>query len=147
MRAVLTVKRSAAILLLSACAVAQSSDERRLSAGYAEAAVRVLAAISNERTTDSVSSDALVRGELANARVVAVSKADKNSLVSLRVFELVHSILLDQQHLRSGLYIAGEQKRADNSELERDGKCIVAWTDALRARDSERPPVCYAGNK
>ena len=141
------MKESVAILLLSACAVAQSGDKPMLSAGYAEAAVRVLAAISNEQSTDSVSSDALVRTELANARVVAMSKADRNSLVSLRFFEIVHFILLDQQRLRSELYIAGEQRRAVDPELERDGKCIAAWRDALRARDSERPPVCYTGNK
>ena len=141
------MKESVAILLLSACAVAQTSDKPMLSAGYAEAAVRVLAAISNEQSTDSVSSDALVRTELANARVAAVSQADKHSLVSLRFFEIVHFILLDQQHLRSELYIAREQKRADDPELERDGKCIAAWRDALRARDSQRPPVCYTGNK
>ena len=142
------MKRSLAVLLITTCAAAQSGDRPKLSARYAEAALRALAAIRNEQTAGSDSPEVTrAEAEIANARAQAVSQTDQHSLLTLRVFEIVHRTLLEQHNLISALYVPAGQKRTDESGLEEHGKCIAAWTDALRVRDPARPAVCDASKE
>jgi hypothetical protein len=164
------MRRTFAVLLFTACAVAQSGSKPKLTDSYAKAALKALIAVRNISVLESTSPESPDRQRasdaLADAEVEATSKSDKESFDKLKLFIAIHDLRLEtcrseqetDRAMRNMSIAAGKipdmkevdiqvQKAFDDSGMTRDYKCIDAWKDALRARDPKAPAICEdAGN-
>lgn len=135
-----------AILLLTVCAGAQTSEKPKLSEEYAKTSLKALICISNR------SEDKALKEALTDAEVAASAPAEEASLQQLKFFSVLHSIrtqvfdaTLDAaaaSHPGTPVPEAYVNQAERKSGIAADRICIAAWKIALRDRDAAQPDSC-----
>jgi hypothetical protein len=150
-----TMKTLVAILLLTACAVAQNVGKPKtatISASFSKAAVRYLVTVMRPVASGAIAS----QQAFVDAEASASSKAEEKMLEALHEFDVTHAMNLEVVEMEHKVYVAyveaarasgmtpAAEEEKPHPDLDKDEACYKAWKISLQTLSAAQPAICEA---